>query len=334
MAGLLDIAVPVIVNDSLVGTILCGQFRSTDPVIETRGIECAKIVADELNIPDALHLRSQHKAPSESEMSELIQDLRALSDVLAGYGEALLATKSFAYNVAHQLQGPLSSIKMSCQIAKTGKLDPKKGLLLLHSMESMSSIALRRVRTLLVSSPGHRIIQSRFIREKTVFRLSSFLINCAIGLQPVAQDRQVMISVDNDSVDAIGEIFAHHDLLLDAVQNIIENAIKYSDENTGVYVDAIASDDELFINIYNIGARLHAKYVQYIFDQYCRTPEAREYSDSGTGIGLHLVKMIAQLHGGRAFARPSIKTLLGWQTVITIALPSSVIISRKDEEVH
>jgi signal transduction histidine kinase len=91
-------------------------------------------------------------------------------------------------------------------------------------------------------------------------------------------------------------VFADYKLLYQAVSNLLSNAIKYSPDGGAIQVGFNVADDHVEIFIEDEGIGVPIPDLDRVFDRYHRASNA--HGIVGTGIGLHLVKMVADLHGG------------------------------------
>lgn len=88
-------------------------------------------------------------------------------------------------------------------------------------------------------------------------------------------------------------------LLEQAVQNLLDNAIKYSPPESTVIVNAFHHDGEIVIEVADAGSGIHPQHHPFLFNRFYRVDESRSRDLGGTGLGLAIVKHIARLHRGR-----------------------------------
>lgn len=88
-------------------------------------------------------------------------------------------------------------------------------------------------------------------------------------------------------------------LLEQAVVNLLDNAIKYSEKDGAVRVEAKQSDGEIVVSVRDEGCGIERRHIPRLFERFYRVDEARSRKLGGTGLGLAIVKHIAQAHGGR-----------------------------------
>ena len=94
-------------------------------------------------------------------------------------------------------------------------------------------------------------------------------------------------------------IVANHSLVELAVRNLLENAIRYSDrENPIVTLTLADSEDHWIVRVSDNGPGIPPKFQASIFERFFRLDESRDRSTGGSGLGLSIVKHIAQLHRG------------------------------------
>ncbi|MCB2231708.1 PAS domain-containing protein [bacterium] len=102
-----------------------------------------------------------------------------------------------------------------------------------------------------------------------------------------------------------------------AVGNLLENAIKHGDTVTEITVRAEVNDDELRICVCDNGVGIEPRHLPRLFERFYRIDASRSSTTGGTGLGLALVKHIAQAHGGQA----SVESTPGSGCTFRIHLP-------------
>jgi two-component system phosphate regulon sensor histidine kinase PhoR len=106
-------------------------------------------------------------------------------------------------------------------------------------------------------------------------------------------------------------------LLEQAVVNLLDNAIKYSDKNKSVNIKAVQDDNEILISVIDNGRGIEQEHLPRIFERFYRVDKARSRRLGGTGLGLAIVKHIIQAHGGHV----SVTSTPGKGSAFTIHLP-------------
>ena len=99
--------------------------------------------------------------------------------------------------------------------------------------------------------------------------------------------------------------------------NLLDNAIKYSPEDTPVELAASQTDDWIAINITDHGPGIEAEHLPRLFERFYRSDKARSRALGGTGLGLSIVKHVSTVHGGTV----DVESKIGHGSTFTIRLP-------------
>ncbi|MDB4522186.1 ATP-binding protein [Gammaproteobacteria bacterium] len=113
-------------------------------------------------------------------------------------------------------------------------------------------------------------------------------------------------------------IFADSSLLIQAIVNLIDNAIKYSPEYTYVTLAGIETSDSVAISVSDNGPGIEEDHLTRLFERFYRVDKARSRKMGGTGLGLAIVKHIVSVHEGEV----KVETSSGQGSTFTILLPA------------
>jgi len=102
-----------------------------------------------------------------------------------------------------------------------------------------------------------------------------------------------------------------------AITNLIDNAIKYSNQGSTVNVEVTSPVDEIVISVQDKGVGIAEEHLPRLFERFYRVDEARSRDAGGTGLGLAIVKHVAVTHKGRV----SVDSLPGKGSSFRIHLP-------------
>jgi len=108
-------------------------------------------------------------------------------------------------------------------------------------------------------------------------------------------------------------------LLEQAVGNLVDNAIKYSAEETTITVSAVQRDQVVEIRVSDQGIGMEKKHLDRIFERFYRVDQARSRAQGGTGLGLAIVKHIALAHRGSI----TVASTPGQGSTFTIRIPKA-----------
>ena len=106
-------------------------------------------------------------------------------------------------------------------------------------------------------------------------------------------------------------------LLEQAVFNLLDNAVNYSDQESDVLISVAISDAEIVISVQDHGPGIPKEHHARLFERFYRADRARSRKLGGTGLGLAIVKHIAHAHGGRV----SVESTQGKGSIFSLHLP-------------
>jgi two-component system phosphate regulon sensor histidine kinase PhoR len=223
--------------------------------------------------------------------------------------------KEFVANVSHELRTPITSIKGFVETLLDGALNEPATAERFLKIISKQSERLNAIIDDLLSL-------SRLERENNsdVGKISTDInevLTSAAGLcEQQAYEKSIHISIDCPE-NLSAEVNPH--LLEQAITNLVENAIKYSEENTKVEVRAAIDSNRLYLEVHDNGPGIDQQYLPRLFERFYRVDEGRTRDQGGTGLGLAIVKHIAQAHGGRA----TVESTVGEGSKFSLILPAS-----------
>ncbi len=237
--------------------------------------------------------------------------------------------RDFVANVSHELKTPIASIKGFVETLLDGALaHPDDAQRFLKIISNHADRLNNIIEDLLSLSKIEQSEQAANLSlELAPLRpvLEAALHNC----QPHAATRNIELLLHCDEA-ATARI--NPPLLEQAVINLIDNAIKYSEPGRQVQIEAHAAipprllgegrgeGAEIVIAVRDHGCGIAAEHLPRLFERFYRVDRARSRKLGGTGLGLAIVKHIVQAHAGRI----SVASTLGEGSVFCIHLPQSV----------
>lgn len=223
--------------------------------------------------------------------------------------------RDFVANVSHELKTPVASIKGFVETLLDGAVeDPVDSRRFLEIVGRQADRLASIIEDLLALS---RIEQSEgagnLPMEPT--RIAAVFSAVATDLGPRADDRSIRFEVvcPEDL-----EIEGNPPLLEQAVINLVDNAIKYSEPGGTVRLSAAEDGGAVSIRVADDGAGIEAEHLPRLFERFYRVDKARSRKLGGTGLGLSIVKHIVQAHGGGI----DVESTPGQGSTFTIRLPA------------
>jgi PAS domain S-box-containing protein len=146
-------------------------------------------------------------------------------------------------------------------------------------------------------------------------RVETLIERILLLLEPVAGQRGIRLV--RNFADGLPTLVGDADLLSRAVENLVSNAIKYSPGGTEVTVSAASDDSSVSIQVTDQGCGIPEANLARIFEKFYRVPRVEDAGVPGTGLGLSLVREIAELHGGSVAVRSEVSA----GSTFTLRLP-------------
>lgn len=216
----------------------------------------------------------------------------------------------FVANISHELKTPVGALAVLAEaIADEDDLDVVHRLA--NKMMDEAHRAATSIDDLLELS---RIeLGGRAVRDPVDIR--QVLRDAVIRSLAGAEQREIRIDLD-EPVDPI-VVLGDRRQLVSAVSNLIDNAAKYSDVGSDVFVSASVVDGWVGIAVEDHGIGIPAKDVDRIFERFYRVDRARSRETGGTGLGLAIVRHVATNHEGEV----QVKSTEGEGSTFTLRLP-------------
>ncbi|HEX2919580.1 MAG TPA: ATP-binding protein [Bacteroidales bacterium] len=218
---------------------------------------------------------------------------RGVESALIKLNEELLRSnsdlKQFAYVASHDLQEPLRMVSSFTQLLQQkykDKLDEDGNEYIKYAVEGS-----KRMYELLNGLLAYSRVQTRGrIFEKV--DMNTVIEKVKANLRLIIQEKNVDIRSETLPV-----ILADESQMIQLIQNLVENSIKFCNENPSIKISCERIEKNYIFSIKDHGIGIEAQYFEKIFKIFQRLHRSDEYK--GTGIGLAICKRIAERHAGR-----------------------------------
>ena len=221
----------------------------------------------------------------------------------------------FVSNVSHELRTPLTSVKSYLEALDEGALyEPVAPDFIKVSLNETNRM-MRMVTDLLHLSridnaSGHLDVE---LINFTAF--ITFILNRFDKMRSQDQEKKYELVRDYPITSVWIEIDT--DKMTQVIDNILNNAIKYSPDGGKITVSMKTTDDQMILSISDQGLGIPKEDLPKIFDRFYRVDKARSRAQGGTGLGLAIAKEIIKQHNGFIWA----KSEYGKGSTFTIVLP-------------
>jgi signal transduction histidine kinase len=207
----------------------------------------------------------------------------------------------YLQNVSHQLVAPLNAIKWHIENLTEGRMGVERAKKVLRSVYSQATIAVHLAKNFSLMSnleADHALSKLKEPLQQVALR--QLLVNLADDFQPLAWDSNINIVVDETHFDDEPPVWAMRPLISQVFSNIIENAVKYSSNDTDVRIQGayLRDSDSFLVSIQSQGIPLRAQHTSMVFDRGFRSDEAKRKYPAGTGFGLYIAGRIVDIHKG------------------------------------
>jgi len=218
--------------------------------------------------------------------------------------------KSMVSDIAHELRTPLTNLRGYFEGLSDTVLPPSVDTFRMLEQETLRLVDLvDDLQQLSKAESAEAFLQRR------QFQVASMIAQLLPLFQLRFQAKQ--IGVDVQVPDAL-TLVADFDKILQALRNLLENALRYSPEGGRVSISGRQLTDMVEISVTNSGEGIAAADLPYIFERFFRADRSRSREHGGAGIGLAIVKQLVVAHGGQvgAESRPGL-------TRIWLRMPAS-----------
>jgi two-component system phosphate regulon sensor histidine kinase PhoR len=204
--------------------------------------------------------------------------------------------KDFAANVSHELRTPIQVVKGFAENIRDSPLDDKDEIRRFveiigknaQTMENLTNDLLTLVSLEDENSPRPPVEDAM---------LEPLIAEAVNMVEIAARKKNISVEVSCPS-DLSAKLYGS--FIIQALVNLLDNGIKYSDAGSRIKVKAFIKEEQLVIEVKDKGIGIPVEHIDRIFERFYRVDRARSREVGGTGLGLAIVRHIARLHNGTA----------------------------------
>lgn len=292
-------AFPIILIVSTIGGLILSKLslRAIDEI----AVNAEEITASNLSrrLPEPL---------TNDEVGHLTNTLNKMIERLE---ESFNQIRRFTSDASHELKTPLTILRGEIEIALQTQKKPEQYQIILASALEEAERLSNVVETLLELSRADAGQVKMAFQEQNIAKL----------IMDISEDAEILAEQKNIWVEKRipQTVTATFDSarLHQAILNIVDNAIKYTNENGKISIELTEDEKYAILKVSDTGIGIPRNQLPYIFDRFYRVDKARSQETRGAGLGLSIVKWIIDVHKGKI----DIKSQLHYGTSFTIKIP-------------
>ncbi len=234
-------------------------------------------------------------------VAEDVTERRRLEDV----------RRDFVANISHELKTPVGAMALLAE-TMTGEDDPELVLRLAGRLHHEAMRVGRTIDDLLVLSR----IETDATRAVEVVDVGLVIAETLDRVGQAAENRRISLEVEH--LEPGLRIPGDARQLASALYNLVDNALKYSEDGSVVAVSCRLVGGDVHLSVCDRGIGIPAHDLERVFERFYRVDKGRSRRTGGTGLGLAIVRHVAQNHGGRV----TVESREGEGSTFTLVLPS------------
>ncbi len=231
----------------------------------------------------------------------------AFDDMMDRLEDSFNRLSQFSADLAHELRTPLANIRGEAEVALTRPRVPNEYVSVIESSvtecERLSGIIDNLLFLARAEAAESKVNYARFDGRAALERIAAYN-------EAIADERRLEIVCGGE-----GEVYADPVLFGRAVSNLVDNAVHYTPDGGRIAISITTTGEGAEIVVEDSGCGIETEHIPRIFDRFYRVDPSR--SSEGTGLGLPLVKSIADLHGGTI----AVASEVGTGTRVTLLFP-------------
>jgi signal transduction histidine kinase len=249
--------------------------------VEEVNLRVQRIIAGDLR--ERLPHRNADEAFSRlaAIVNGMLDELESTINALAGVGN----------DIAHDLRTPLTRARLTLERGRTNATT-------LEQLQQSADKAIAGIdQSLSIVTALLRLAEIENSRRSAAFgdvALGEMLREVCDIYEPIAEDKQIALSTD---ISGKAHVRGDRDLLLEAVANLVDNAIKFTPPNGSVRLELLRGEGESILRVTDTGPGISHQEHEAVLRRFYRSDKIR--NTPGVGLGLNLVSAIVKLHGFR-----------------------------------
>lgn len=234
------------------------------------------------------------KVKGDDELAELG---KAFNDMANSLDMLESSRRSFVSNVSHELRTPMTSIGGFIDGILDGTIPKDKTDYYLNIVSG----EIRRLSRLVVAMLNMSKIESgSFEMKPNNYDISDQIIHILLTFEQKINEKNIEI-IGLESLKPT-YIVADSDMIYQVIYNLFDNAVKFTNDGGYISINMFENDKSIQIRIKNSGTGIDKGELSKVFERFYKVDKSRSLDAKGAGLGLYIVKMMVEMHGGNIFA--------------------------------
>lgn len=206
--------------------------------------------------------------------------------------------RSFVANVSHELKTPMTTIAGFIDGILDGTVVPEKRNYYLNIVSNEVKRLSRLVKSMLDIS---RIDAGELKTNPAEIDLTDTMCRALLNFESGIEDKRIEVRGLEELAPVM--VYADHDMIYQVIYNLTDNAVKFTNEGGYMQFQVYEEEGRAHLIIRNSGRGIPRTELNAIFDRFYKSDKSRSHDKRGVGLGLFIVQMLIELHGGEIVAR-------------------------------
>ncbi|MBQ7860481.1 MAG: HAMP domain-containing histidine kinase [Faecalibacterium sp.] len=231
------------------------------------------------------------EADGDDEVAQLAHNFNTMAANL----EAIDSSRAqFMGNIAHELRTPMTTIKGFIDGMLDGTIPPE---LQNHYLQIVSQETGRLARLVQNMLDISKLESGEYRVNARLYNIWDTLTGAALS----AEQRITEAGIEVEGLEDAGNtlVYADPDLIHQVVYNLLDNAIKFTPSGGVIRLSAVALGPEVEVSVWNSGQGIAPENLPFVFERFYKEDKSRGLNARGSGLGLHICKVLVRLAGGQ-----------------------------------
>lgn len=228
------------------------------------------------------------KVAAPDEIGQLASSFNYMAETLSRLDET---HNGFISDISHELRTPMTSISGFVGGILDGTIPDARQKEYLQIVYDESIRLTKLTNDMLEMS---KMSSSEYKLDISEFDINELVRRCIIQSEQRISNKNLDLDIHFGA--EIIKVLGDRDAIQRVILNILDNAVKFSFENTKIQISTWYKDAKAYVSIGNFGMGIDRKDIKHVFDRFYKTDKARSSDKKGAGLGLSMVKNIISLH--------------------------------------